>query len=604
MLSDKIDAVMEAVGIKNVALANATGYDPSLISKYRKGTRDALRYETVKSLCAALASLTPEDFDGEDLPDKLREIAGPWPMERGRFSDALFMWFTEETMLLRPAIKYDSSSLKIFGEKLTELMSVAKLTNIQLAKSLSVDASLVARYKSGVRFPSERGAAVPAIAACIVRNIKDEQKKQEIAEIVGGESGDLTARVLAWLSEMPESREDTSGIESFLESVDSYRYRVKQPVLPMITLKPFAGDGKADRSFHGVKGMRQAILRALYYTAQKDKPTTLYLTSTCSMEYLNDKLFVAQWASLMVHCLAKGHTMKIIYNIADRDIDETMTAIQSFVPLYMIGNIEPYWFKTDEKSVFRVTWFVIENLAAISSVCTLDMDEDAVFDYTTDPERVAMLTTQFKGLFKYSGELMRIYRQQTGMEGYDVRLASFWRAPGDMSVLIPSLSLATMPEELLTKILSRTDTDRETSGRIKEAFSRREQWLMRQVVQGGLTEYTVIADTARLQAGEVFVDIPAYLYDKPIAYTPDEYAAHLAYIRQLERKMQDYRLGELPMSPFANIKVMYKKDVLTVVEKMGTPAAAFAFDNPFMCNGFEGFFAELEKRARFLYVSI
>ncbi|GHU37859.1 hypothetical protein FACS1894105_10730 [Clostridia bacterium] len=601
MLSDKIDAVMEAVGIKNVALANATGYDPSLISKYRKGTRDALRYETVKSLCAALASLTPEDFDGEDLPDKLREIAGPWPIERGRFSDALFMWFTEETMLLRPAIKYDSSSLKIFGEKLTELMSVAKLTNIQLAKSLSVDASLVARYKSGVRFPSERGAAVPAIAACIVRNIKDEQKKQEIAEIVGGESGDLTARVLAWLSEMPESREDTSGIESFLESVDSYRYRVKQPVLPMITLKPFAGDGKADRSFHGVKGMRQAILRALYYTAQQDKPTTLYLTSTCSMEYLNDKLFVAQWASLMVHCLAKGHTMKIIYNIADRDIDETMTAIQSFVPLYMIGNIEPYWFKTDEKSVFRVTWFVIENLAAISSVCTLDMDEDALFDYTTDPERVKMLVKQFNGLFKYSGELMRIYRQQTNMEGYDLRLATFWRQDGDAALLIPSPSLATMPEELLVKILNRVKIDGSEREKIMAAFSAHEKWLLRQLVQGRLTEYAVLGDKQRLNSGEVLVDIPSYISQNPIAYTKDEYAEHIAHIRRMERESQNYRFGELPMSPFSNIKVMYKKNALTIVEKIGQPTAAFAFDNTFMCAGFDAFFSELEKRVNIKY---
>jgi hypothetical protein len=115
-------------------------------------------------------------------------------------------------------------------------------------------------------------------------------------------------------------------------------------------------------------------------------------------------------------------------------------------------------------------------------------------------------------------------------------------------------------------------------------------------VQGKLTEYTVIADRARLEVGEVFLDVPAYLAQTPIAYTPDEYAAHFSHIRQIERESNNYRLAALPMSPFANIKVMYKKDALTVVEKMGTPAAAFAFDNPFMCSGFEGFFAELEKR--------
>lgn len=44
------------------------------------------------------------------------------------------------------------------------------------------------------------------------------------------------------------------------------------------------------------------------------------------------------------HAAEKGLKLRIIHNI-DRSLSEMMLGLESFIPMYMTGQIEPYYFK-------------------------------------------------------------------------------------------------------------------------------------------------------------------------------------------------------------------------------------------------------------------
>jgi len=153
-------------------------------------------------------------------------------------------------------------------------------------------------------------------------------------------------------------------------------------------------------------------------------------------------------------------------------------------------------------------------------------------------------------------------------------------------------TICTMPKVLLSGILSRANVTKDERERIMTARALAETRMRLQLTAGKLDEMAMVASDARLDAGEVLLDIPAGLLS--LAYTPEEYAVHLAYVRQMGNEILGYRFYELDESPFHNIKV-FSKSAEVIVQKSGDPAAVFAIENIYMCRGFTQFLAELKE---------
>jgi hypothetical protein len=67
-----------------------------------------------------------------------------------------------------------------------------------------------------------------------------------------------------------------------------------------------------------------------------------------------DQTFASKWASLMVQLLSKGNRIKIIHTVS-RDLDEMLNAIRQWMPLYMTGLIEPYFYPKKRDGIFKRT---------------------------------------------------------------------------------------------------------------------------------------------------------------------------------------------------------------------------------------------------------
>ena len=61
-------------------------------------------------------------------------------------------------------------------------------------------------------------------------------------------------------------------------------------------------------------------------------------------------------------CLKKGLHLNIIHNL-DRPFNEMMLGLESWVPIYMTGQVSPYYIKNSKDSVYGHLNYVSNNYA-------------------------------------------------------------------------------------------------------------------------------------------------------------------------------------------------------------------------------------------------
>lgn len=62
--------------------------------------------------------------------------------------------------------------------------------------------------------------------------------------------------------------------------------------------------------------------------------------------------FGKKWMFAIAMCLKKGHHLNIIHNL-DRPFNEMMLGLESWIPIYMTGQISPYYLKDNKNNIYN-----------------------------------------------------------------------------------------------------------------------------------------------------------------------------------------------------------------------------------------------------------
>ena len=65
-----------------------------------------------------------------------------------------------------------------------------------------------------------------------------------------------------------------------------------------------------------------------------------------------DSEWVQAWMTAILSCLKKGLTFRVIHNV-DRPFHEMMLGFEAYIPMYMTGQISPYYFPSSQSNVFN-----------------------------------------------------------------------------------------------------------------------------------------------------------------------------------------------------------------------------------------------------------
>lgn len=481
-----------------------------------------------------------------------------------------------------------------FSEKLDLLMNITKTSNSALAHAVRLDASYISRLRSGKRLMPRDKGVVQSMAACFARRCAEGYQKKAVKDTLGlprfPEDGfRLTEEISGWL--LKQEKTGTQKVEHFLKDLTDMESRKVPAAVPPVrgadaALPAPPREGVS--AYYGIDGKRRAVEAFLSQVAAAQQPQTLLLFSDEETSWMTDPAFARKWASLMADVLAKGNKIKIIHTIS-RDLDEMLSAISQWMPLYMTGSIEPYFYPKKRDGIFRTTLFIAPETAAVVSGSIGEQISRAANLLFFEKEAVASFAEEFTQYLRMCRPLMRIFTTRD-QEACFATIEEFEQEQADTLIKTESLSLLTMPEELLRKILLRNDLDARD---VLKIHHDRQYGFQKMTEESLYTEIIALPDARTVKSGGVKVAMSAILNGGAVYYAPDEYVRHLEHVVELLETRDNFRV-HLIQNPAEDRYMVYAREELgVIVAKTSQPPVVLAMNESNMTAAFWDFLRSL-----------
>ncbi len=449
----------------------------------------------------------------------------------------------------------------MIAEKLDFLMRVTDTRNSALARALNFDASYISRIRGGKRgLPKNQPFLAPA-AAYFARRLRDAYQRGTAAAAVcpgqpwPGDQEQAELLLLTWLS-----RDET----------------VPPTILPPPPYEPtvLPHAGAELRCYYGNAGKREAVLTFLNELYGTGLPYTLLLCSDEDMTWLyEDSGFVRSWTALMLQLISRGSRVRIIHTVS-RASGEMMEAIRKWIPLYVSGAIESYYYPKLRDGIFRRTLFIAQGCSAVTSCSVGEQTEQMLNLLLRDPAAVRALELEFQAFFSRCKPLMQLY-QAANRDGFWLALTEFERADADWIIAQSVPTIYTMPESAAQSMARRSGGKR-LLARHAEAVER----FRTQLARGRqITEVMRLPEVRDVRERQAVIPLSELFGSHALSYTVEEYRAQLQNMLRLLREEPGYHLALVDQFP-QGLLLHAKEDVGSLLATTAPSVTAAFLQEP------------------------
>ncbi len=343
---DDLNEYIAALEISAKDLAEASGLAPSTISRFRSGERapapdsEAL-IALVDSIYGYAQKRGGQIAQREEIYERLSQHLGDAEEDKQKFRD-----------------------------NLNHLISALSISVASLARDINYDASQISRIRTGKRQPTDIKKLGGEIAAYVSVRYSDPGSKAIVADLISCTMEMLTTtqdyrnELLKWLISNEYFSDDESSMH-FLKSLNDFDLDAYIKAIHFDSFKvpsvPF--QLPATKTYTGLDGFKQAELDWLKATVVSKSMEPVIMYSDMPMEEIaKDLQFGKKWMFGMALMLKKGLQIHQIHNL-DRSFADMMLGLESWIPLYMTGQISPYYFKSINNTVFMNFFRVSGNAA-------------------------------------------------------------------------------------------------------------------------------------------------------------------------------------------------------------------------------------------------
>ncbi len=584
MFSEKLNQILLSIDTSAADLARFMSIDPSGISRLLTGNRIPRRggssiinlvngiysyadnHGKIHELCSLLSC--SEVKTAEEIKQKM--IFWLYEGEEPRFGN-----FTNGTV---------RAPYKKFGEKLDAAMELAGLSNVRFGKLINLDTSYISRFRNGLRSPKSNPQTMNNICQVLIDRLTELNKIGQLGALMGVNPDTLSddemifSKFHDWLYDQSDP-DNIPIVENLIEYIDEFRPDLSV-TLPDVNSIITSVDN--NQVYYGSDGLQKAVIRLLG-TVLKSGAKELFLYSDQSMDWMTDQTFINKWAALMFECVKQGVRIKIIHNV-DRKLNEMVSAISSWLPLYMSGMIESFYCKKQKNTRFSKTLFLCPDLVCVSGSNAVGLENSSgIFRYDTDQTILNYQKDVFDSLFTDCKPLVRI------SNGTEIE-SQVHAGNSGVTVMGTTLSLVTMNEKTLNGILLRNNIPEKQVQSILSARDFHRQLYFEKIKKTFVHEIMPVADDNQLFEGKIRVDIP----EVSLTYTPQEYADHIREIMRISDSYINYRFFAIPDAPFSNTKISFS-DNTVIVTRLKPPNISFIISHPAICEAFSAYAENIKK---------
>ena len=563
-----LNEYLKELNCSSKKLSNESGLSESVISRYRSGERTPVKNsEQLNKLTKALFNIAKDNGKNKYTFDKIE-------------SD------------FNSVLTSDDFDYTTFSNNLNTLITSLNINTHEMSKYIVFDASHISRIRYGKAKPSNPVEFSNKICSYILNRYKNPDDINNLMMIIGCKKSDLSnekiySTLFNWLTS--EIVPVKNQISDFLHHLDSFNLddyikvikfdELKVPSIPFYKAKT--------KHYYGIEEMKQGELNFFKGTVLSKSKEDIFMCSDMPMEDMaKDIDFGKKWMFAIAMCLKKGHHLNIIHNL-DRPFNEMMLGLESWIPIYMTGQISPYYLSNLKNNIYNHLNYV-SAAAALSGECINGFHNKGMYYLTTNKNEIEYYKEKSDLLLKKAKPLMEIYRE-SNIKEYHLFLKKDENIECDRTRYISSLPLFTINDELLIKILKRNKLTKEEIDKIIK-YKNNEFKYMNSILKKNkvfdyiyvIKEDEFISDTPSLSLNNLFID-------KIINYTYKEYIEHLKLTNEYSKNNKNYNILTEKDKTFKNITITILKNNHVIISKNSNPTIHFVIRHPKLVAAIESF---------------
>lgn len=565
---EQLNFYIEKLDCTAKELSERSGLSSSTLSRYRSGERvPEGSGEGMESLCRAIFEML-ESIDASVTPKNIKNS----------FLSCSDVLTVDRAEFLK---KFDSAV-------------VALDFNVsEMCPFVNYDASSLSRFRSGSRQPADPIKFADGTAEFIFELIRDDREKREkAAGLFGCEEDMLCTKesvvkiCRSWLL-FGKREEDRVG--GFLEKLDEFDLNEYIKAIKFDSLKvpslPF--QLPTSKKYYGLKAMMDSELDFLKATVLSKSDESVIMYSDMPMgEMAKDSEFPKKWMFGMAMMLKKGLCLKQIHNL-DRSFEDMMLGLESWIPMYMTGQISPYYFENADSGVF-LHLLKVSGAAALSGEAINGFHSDGKYYLTKSKDELVYFKKRAEQMLSRARPLMDIYRADREEEYLSFKSFEAEKGGNERNILA-ALPIYVLNSELLREILESNNVSGEDFDKVFGFFEKSVRRFEKILEKGSVTDEILSISKNDISARPLSLDLSEMFFDKNITLTRKQYSAAIINAERLSRENENYNLKLCEEQAFRNLQIHIKEGEWAAVSKCNPPAVHFVIRHPKLRAAIESF---------------
>ena len=564
--SEQLNAYISELNCTAKELTDVSGLSASVLSRYRTGSRvPTTDSEQFMQLVQGIATIANERGYSEFTVEKIQK--------------------TLEDCLQDATFPYE-----LFQINFDTLLTSLSINVADLSHFLNFDSSYISRIRNGQRRPSNPQDFVQNVSKYIAGHCS-ESDKVTIAKLVHCTTDEINNdslcrdKIIHWL--LNEQIEKKDVVLPFLSKLDEFDLNEFIRSIHFDELKvpsvPF--QLPTSKNYYGIDEMCEGTLDFFKATVlSKSKEDLIANDDTPMADKANGTDFMKKYIFAVALTLKKGLHIHFIHNI-NRPFEEMMMGLEGWIPMYMTGQISPYYLKDVHNKLFG-HFLYSSGAAALSGECIMDYHQNGKMYLTKNKTEMSYYRQRALDILSKASPLMDIYR----IESKDAFYSFVERdivTPGNRRSILSALPIHTLSEELLLQILNHNRIEEADKKRILD-FAKKQRQLYENILSNRqiIDEIPVISEMEFLEQ-PMLLPLSEIFYEKDIVYTYAEYLEHMEQTITYSQNNSNYTVKQNSRYPFKNIQIRILEGKWVVISKNKTPAIHFVIHNPQLRNALE-----------------
>ena len=564
--SEQLNAYISELNCTAKELTDVSGLSASVLSRYRTGSRvPTTDSEQFIQLVQGIATIANERGYSEFTVEKIQK--------------------TLEDCLQDATFPYE-----LFQINFDTLLTSLSINVADLSHFLNFDSSYISRIRNGQRRPSNPQDFAQNVSKYIAGHCS-ESDKVTIAKLVHCTTDEINNdslcrdKIIHWLlNEQIEKKDvalpflsklDEFNLNEFIHSIHFDELKVPSVPFQLPTSK----------NYYGIDEMCEGTLDFFKATVlSKSKEDLIANDDTPMADKANGTDFMKKYIFAVALTLKKGLHIHFIHNI-NRPFEEMMMGLEGWIPMYMTGQISPYYLKDVHNTLFG-HFLYSSGAAALSGECIMDYHQNGKMYLTKNKTEMSYYRQRALDILSKASPLMDIYR----IESKDAFYSFVERdivTPGNRRSILSALPIHTLSEELLLQILNHNHIEEADKKRILD-FAKKQRQLYENILSNRqiIDEIPVISEMEFLEQ-PMLLPLSEIFYEKDIVYTYAEYLEHMEQTITYSQNNSNYTVKQNSRYPFKNIQIRILEGKWVVISKNKTPAIHFVIHNPQLRNALE-----------------